>query len=320
MINRNCKLIKSLALMTSLLLILSSCASLLPPASGSGPAPGSVKAAPAIDKDREGNPIKLPDKIEKLIVMGPSNTETVVALGRGDIIIASDEYSDGIPGLPQGIPKFSMKTPDGEQIISLAPDAIIVTGMTKAGGDDPFKIVADAGICVIFIPSSNSLDGIMDDIRFISEILSAQEAGDKIVKEMKEKIEAIRAVGKTIAAKKNVYFEISAAPYIYSFGSGVFLNEMIEIIGAANILADQSEWISVSEEAVLAANPDVILTSVNYIDDPVAEIMSRDGWGEITAVRNGDVYYISTNYSNRPNHNVTLAMAEMAKAIYPDKY
>ena len=313
------KLKTKLVLLITAALFLASCASFLPP-SGKGPAGVAAKSAPAVDKDREGNPITLPEKIEKLIVMGPSNTETVIALGRGDIIIATDEYSEGIPGLPADIPKFSMRTPDGEQIISLEPDVIIVTGMSKAGGDDPFKIVSDAGICVIYVPTSNSLDGIMEDIRYVSAVLGTQEAGERLVDEMKEKIEAFRATGGTITEKRTVYFEIAAAPYIYSFGGGVFLNEVIELIGAVNILADQSEWISVSEEAVLSANPDVILTSVNYIDDPVAEIKSRDGWDEITAVRNGDVFYISTNFSNRPNHNVTKAMAEMAEAIYPGKF
>jgi iron complex transport system substrate-binding protein len=117
-----------------------------------------------------------------------------------------------------------------------------------------------------------------------------------------------------------VYFEISAAPFMYSFGDGVFLNEIIEIIGAENILAGQDSWLSVAEESVLDADPDVILTSVNYIDDPVGEIKSRAGWQTITAVANGDVYYIDADASNRPNQNIVKALHEIALAVYPDKY
>ena len=280
----------------------------------------TTAAAPPIDRDREGNPITLPESIERLIVMGPSNTETIIALGCADKIIATDEYSEGLTGLPPDLPLFSMRTPDGEQIIALEPDVLIVTGMSKAGGDDPFKTVSDAGVCVIYIPSSSSIEGIIDDIRYVAEVMGVQAAGEQIIEDMENEIETIRAAGLTVTDKKTVYFEISAAPYMYSFGSGVFLNEMIELIGAINILGDQVSWISVSDEAVLAANPDVILTSVNYIDDPIGELMSRDGWEEITAVRNGDIYYISTNYSNRPNHNIVKALAEMANAIYPDLF
>ena len=277
-------------------------------------------SAPAIDTDRDGNKITLPDKIERIMSIGPSNTEIIVALGFADNIIATDEYSDNVPGIKPGISLFSMMTPDGEQIISMAPDVIFVTGMSMAGGDDPFRIIADAGICLIYMPSSTSIEGIKEDIRFIAAVLGAESKGEQIVADMEGEIDNIISVGRTITEKKKVYFEIAAAPYMYSFGQGTFLNELIEMIGAVNIFADQISWISVADEAILDADPDVILTSVNYIDDPVGEIKSRDGWDGMTAIKNDAVYYISTDASNRPSQNVVIALLEMAKAIYPDSY
>ena len=117
-----------------------------------------------------------------------------------------------------------------------------------------------------------------------------------------------------------MYFEISAAPYCYSFGEGVFLDEMLELIGADNVLAGQEGWLSVDEEAVVAADPDVILTSVNYIDDPVGEITARAGWEGVAAVQNGEVYAIDNKTSSLPNVNVVQALREMAQAAYPDLY
>jgi len=274
----------------------------------------------AIDKDRAGNPITLPETINKIISIGPSNTETLVALGCGDKITAADDYSSNVAGIKPDIPMFSMMMPDGEQIIALEPDVIFVTGMSKADGDDPFKAVANTGICVVYIPSSTSIEGIKEDIRYISEVVGAQSTGKEIISSMENEIEAIRTIGQGITKKKTVYFEISAAPRIISFGTGTFLNELIELVGAVNILSNQVSWISIADEAVLTANPDVILTSVNYIEDPINEIKSRPGWREITAVRNNDVYYIDADSSNRPNHNIIKALEEMAKAIYPDKY
>jgi iron complex transport system substrate-binding protein len=272
------------------------------------------------DKDREGNAIALPKKIERIITMGPSVTEVFLALGFGDKIIAADEYSSDIDGLNKDVPLFSMMEPDGEQIINLQPDAMFVTGMTKAGGEDPFTIVADAGVCIIYIPASTSIEGIKEDIRYMADVMGVPEKGGELVAGMDEVIDDIAVVGATIANKRTVYFEIAAAPYMYSFGSGTFLNEMIELIGAVNILGNYESWMSVTEETVLEANPDVILTSVYYIDDPVGEIMSRPGWDTITAVQNGDVYYIDANSSNRPNHNIVKALREMGAAVYPGKH
>lgn len=60
---------------------------------------------------------------------------------------------------------------------------------------------------------------------------------------------------------------------------------MIELIGAKNILASKEGWMSVSEEVIVAADPDVILTNVNYIEEPVEEIKSRTGWENVKAIK-----------------------------------
>ncbi|MCL2401154.1 MAG: ABC transporter substrate-binding protein [Oscillospiraceae bacterium] len=276
--------------------------------------------APVIDRDREGNPIVLPETIERIISMGPSNTEVLVALGFADRIVATDAFSDNIDGIDPSIAIFSMMDPDGEQIIYLQPDVIFVTGMTRVGADDPFRIVADAGICVIFIPSSTSIEGIKEDIRFMAAVMGAEAIGEELIEDMETAIDEVRQMAATITERRTVYFEISPAPWMVSFGAGTFLNEMLEIVGVENIFADEEGWISVADEFLLAANPDVILTSVNFIDDPIEDIVNRPGWGGITAVQNGDVFRICTDASNRPSHNIVIALREMASAIYPEVF
>ena len=225
-----------------------------------------------------------------------------------------------ITGIPSGIPMFDMMVPDGEQLIHLQPDIIIVTGMSRYGGGDMLKSVADAGICVIFIPSSMSIDAIKEDIRYIGAVIGAEAEGEALISEMETAIASVKAIGETITDKKRVYFELGAAPNLVSFGKGVFLNELLELIGAENIFSDREEWFSLTDETILFENPDVILTSVNYIDDPVFEIMSRPGWSAVTAVSDNAVFIIDTDSSNRPSHNIIIALNEMARAIYPDKY
>ena len=74
------------------------------------------------------------------------------------------------------------------------------------------------------------------------------------------------------------------------------------------------------EETIVAADPDVIFTNVNYIDDPVGEILGRDGWAGVTAIANRDVYYIDSNASSQPNQNIVVALRQMAEALYPDYF
>lgn len=272
-------------------------------------------------KDREGNEFTLPSKIEKIISTAPSNTEVLVELGLADKLVAVDKYSADVPGLPKGIKLIDFSNPDPEAIVSLDPDLIIASGHNKTGNsEDPFKVVKEAGISVAYIPSSDSIQGIYDDIMFIADITGTKDKGQKIVDNMKSEVEEIAKIGKSIKTKKKVYFEIGPAPNLYSFGNATFLNEMINLVGGENIFVDQNGWISPSAESVVEKNPDVILTNVNYVPDAVKEIKGREGWQDIAAVKNGQVYLVDTNASSRPSQNVVKALKQMAEYINPDAY
>lgn len=272
--------------------------------------------------DREGNEFTLPNKIEKIISTAPSNTEVLIALGLSDKLVAIDKYSSDVEGVNKDLPQIDFRNPDAETLISLEPDIIVASGHNKVGDEDPFKLVKEAGIPVVYIPSSYSIEGIYGDIEFIAEITKTEEKGKEIVENMKKEVEDIRAIGDKITDKKRVYFEIGSAPTLYSFGKDTFLNEMISIIGAENIFANEESWISPSPEVVITDNPDVILTNVPEVNgiNPVDEIKSREGWDSLTAVKEEQVYAIDKNASSRPSQNVIKALKEMAKAIYPNEY
>ena len=272
-------------------------------------------------KDREGNEVTMPNKVERIISTAPANTEILVELGLADKLVAIDTYSSDVEGISDDVEKIDFLNPDAEAIIGLEPDLIIASGHNKSGSsDDPFKLVKEAGISVVYIPSSESIQGIYDDINFIADITNTKQKGQEIVDNMKSQIDEISQKAKNIKDKKKVYFEIAPAPNLYSFGNSTFLNEMIELIGAENIFKDENSWLAPTEESIIERNPDVILTNVDYIDNPIQEIKSRPGWENINAVKNNQVYLIDKNSSSRPSSHIIKALNEMAKAIYPDVY
>jgi iron complex transport system substrate-binding protein len=259
--------------------------------------------------------------LRRIISTAPSNTEIIAGLGLADRLIATDPYSKDIAGVPDGITRIDFFYPDAEAIIKLSPDIIITNEHNSTGsGSDPFKPLSDIGIPVLYIPTSVSIEGIYGDIRLIAETLDRKERGEKVITEMKARADEIAAIGKTITDRKKVYFEISPAPDPYTFGTGTYLNEMITIAGAQNIFGDQSGWLSPNAEAVLGRDPDVILTNVGFVENPVAEIKGRPGYSQITAIKNNAVYQIDANASSRPSQHIVIALRQIAKAIYPDKY
>ena len=270
--------------------------------------------------DRDGFPITIPEEINTIISIGPANTEILVALGFADAIIQTDMFSYDVPGISPDIATYDMLSPDLEHIVSLAPDIIFVSGFTRTEGEEPLAQVANAGISVIHIPSAESIADIRDDIRFIAAILDAEPEGEALISEMDAEISRIQEIAEGITERRRVYFEVSPAPWMFTFGTGTFLHEMLEIAGAINVFAHYEGWTGLGDEVLLELNPDVILTSTDFIDDPIGEIKGRPGWSNLTAVQNGDVFFIDTNSSNRQSHNIVRALQEIATAVYPEKF
>ena len=145
--------------------------------------------------------------------------------------------------------------------------------------------------------------------------------------DMQEKLDTFSEIGSSIPEeeKKTVLFELYTPsadnPVIYTAGNGTYINEMLELIGAVNVAAAETDqWPALSEEAAVAADPDVILTADMYTPDVINTILTMSGWENVTAVKNQDVYQLSSDDVNQPNHHVIDAMIEMAQAVYPDKY
>ena len=305
------------------LVLLASAAGCAATENGSGEAEqeqqGGASASTLPDTDRSGNPIALPEEVNAVISMAPSITQTLLDLGVGGKLVAVDTYSAMYFGL-EDLPTFDMMEPDTEQMAVLDADLVFTSGMSASTGTDPFQPLRDIGVCVADIPSSESLDAMLEDTRFIAACVGEQGTCEDLIAQAQAEIDALTAIGSGITEKKRVLVEIASAPDIYTAGAGTFLQEMLTIIGAENIFGDQEGYLSVTEEAAVSLNPDVILTMVDYVDDPVGEILGRTGWENVTAVLNGAVYEVNTNAVSLPNLHVVDGMKQMAKLIYPEAY
>ena len=278
----------------------------------------AVMASPT--EDRAGEPIELPDKIETIISLAPSTTRVLTDLGLQEKLIAVDTYSAGYQPELASLPEFDMMTPDVEKLAEMKPDVIFITGMSLSGGSNPYQALIDLGIPVVGIPTSNSIDAIREDVLFIGECVGETDGAQALVDEMQAEIDEIAAIGATIEDKKTVAVEVSALPQLCYAGGDTYINEMIEIIGAENAYGESDPWASVTEEAAVDTNPDVILTCTSYLPDPVGEILSRKGWENVTAIADKAVFQLDEESVNQPNHHITKALREMAEAVYPEKY
>jgi iron complex transport system substrate-binding protein len=282
---------------------------------GSSESSTSSSASSQIE-DRLGSKVDVPDSIKTIISTSPANTEILVGLGLKDKIIAADTYSADT-GIDASKATLDIQNLNLEQIISLKPDAVFVDEINTDGASDPYSSLKDAGIKVFYIPSANSLQSIKDNIKFIAGYTQTDEKGAELIKNIDDTIDKIKKTTEKAAQKKKIYFEISQG---YSFGKDTFLNEIIELAGGENIFAGQSGWIAVTDESIISANPDVIITNVSYDGYDYKEILSRPGWDAINAVKNKNVIQVPLNPTSRASQNIVEGMTAVAKAINPDLY
>jgi iron complex transport system substrate-binding protein len=272
--------------------------------------------------DRTGKKIIINGQVHRIISMAPSNTEIIADLGMAKKLVAVDRHSAQIEGIPAGTTLIDFFYPDAEVIISLKPDLIIANGHNATGtGEDPFRVLQETGIPVAYISMSKSINDIYEDIAFIADLLQVSaEKSEAVLRSMRAQVDAIALVGAAIENRKTVYFEISAAPEMFTFGKDSFLDDMIRTIGAVNIFGNDNWIVSPGAESIISRNPDVILTNVDYIEDPIGELKSRPGFDQISAVAHNRIYQIDTNSSVRPSTRITFALGQMSRAVYPEVY
>ena len=287
-----------------------------------------VKAATLPTKDRAGNDIVIPENVEKIVSMAPSVTEFLIDLGYADKIVACDTYSGYsafASALNAGIPQFDMMAPDNEQIIALAPDIVFTTGMSYAKGDDVYAAVKASGVCVADIPSSDSIEGIKEDLLFIGQAIGAQDKVNELATKMDEFKKAVESVTAGISEKKTVLYIMSVPtpdyPDCYTCGKGTFMDEIFTLVGTKNIAGDiEYQWPALSEEQIIAADPDVIIVGDTYTPDAVNAVLSISGWQNIKAIQNKAVYAIDGDAFNQPNQYVMNSAYEIATAVYPNEF
>jgi iron complex transport system substrate-binding protein len=276
-------------------------------------------AFPVTIKDATGEDVVIEAKPKKIVSLIPSNTEIAFALGLGKEIVGVSD-NDNYPEEVANIEKIGGMEFNVEKIISLQPDVVLAQGSMANSSAEGLKQLRDAGISVIVVNDAKNFAEVYKSIEMIGNVTGKQVEAQKIVDDMKAKVEALKAKAATIKDedKKSVLMEISPAPELYAAGKNTFIDEILSIINAKNVIKEEG-WPKVDQEAIISSNPDVIITTYGfYVNDPVGQVTSREGWQDVNAVKNKQVVDVHSDKVTRPGPRLIEGVEEVAKAVYPD--
>jgi iron complex transport system substrate-binding protein len=172
----------------------------------------------------------------------------------------------------------------------------------------------------VFVTQATDIKGVYGAIAGIGQAVGKDPEAQALVDSMKATFDALKAKVPSGDAPKTVYFEVSPLQYgLWTAGKNTFMNELAEMLGLKNIFEDVNGWAEVSQEQVIARNPDLIVTVTMYFGEgpkPDEEIAARAGWADIAAVKNGKILIADNNAITRPGPR----LAEAAQTLYDFAY
>ena len=301
-------------LMVMVMAILSGCGKKEPePEPTPEPEPEPVDTS-IVFTDMAGREVKLEKAAEKVVALEPSDCEILFAIGAGNTLVGRGEYCD-YPAQVMDIPSVqSGYETNIEAVIELGPEVVIMTKMAQT--EDQINAFENAGIKVI-MTDAQDINGIYECVNMIGKATGKEDAAANVVSQMKSAFDSIKKEG--AGQGKTVYFEVSPLQWgLWAAGSGTFMDEAAQMLGLTNIFGDQAGWLEVSEEQVISADPDYIVTITMYYGEgptPVEEICSRPGWEKLKAVVNEDIINIQDNSLSRPSPRLVDGITAMNEFI-----
>ncbi|MCL2354109.1 MAG: ABC transporter substrate-binding protein [Defluviitaleaceae bacterium] len=253
-----------------------------------------------------------------IISLAPSNTEIIAGLGLASNLIAIDNVgSADVEGVPAGLTMFSIFGLDVEALIALEADYIVALG-SFPGDTSPLTPLYDIST-VVYVQSATSIADIVESIQYIGDALGASSYAEALISKMMEEMSKVEAIVEGITTRPTVYFEVDPT-YLFTTGAGTFFNELINLAGGINAFGDLTGWAPLSSEAVLYANPDVIISNAGWMPDVLELIANRPGWHALDAIEGGRLYLMSTDITSRQSQNIAIALKQLAAILHPEYF
>ena len=270
-------------------------------------------AFPTSVTDFQGRSVAISKRPERIVSIGPSNTEFLFALGAGDRVVGDDDFSDE-PAAAKTKEHVGGVKVNLEKVVALKPDLIV----TVKFSDGTIEALSQTSAPVLVVDPQGAAD-VARSATLIGRAIGAD--GVKLASDIQKQLDAVKA--KTDGAPKlKVFHEVDASDpaKIYTVGPGSFIDDLIKLAGGANVFATaKTAYPTVSGEQIVSTDPDVIVLGDALYGTSIDSIATRPGWAALSAVKNKRVYAGLSIFS-RPGPRLGDAALEYAKLVHPELF
>jgi iron complex transport system substrate-binding protein len=265
--------------------------------------------------DGLGREINVKVNPQRIVSLAPSNTEILFALGLGDRVYGVTNICN-YPEEAQSKEKVGdYYSIDIEKVIAINPDLILAEDLQKA---DIIPALEELGFSVVTLVPHN-IQEMGDAIRMVGEITGTQDKAEEIVTDMERRVKAVTDVTDALddSQRVKVFYLVWNDP-MYSVGPDTYIHELIDKAGGTNIAAFAGDgWPALSLEQIISLDPQVVIANN---DVPLDALMADSRLAVVDAFKNGRVYSINADLTNRPGPRIVEGLETMAKMIHPELF
>jgi len=253
----------------------------------------------------------------RLVSIGGSLTEIIYALGEEGRLIARDQTAIYPPAAAELPDVGYMRRLAPEGVLSVGPSALLV--IDGSGPPEALEVLAAAGVEYQTVPESFSAEGILTKVRAVGQALDVATEAEALATDLASALQAVAARTANVDQRKRVLFVLSTdGGKIQASGTDTAANGIIALAGAVNAISDYSGYKALTEEAIIAAAPDVVLM-MDRGEDPAAldaELFGNPAIALTPAGRDHAIIRLEGSYLLGFGPRTADAVSDLVDALY----
>ncbi len=193
----------------------------------------------------------------RVIALGGAVTEIIYAIGEGNRLVARDSTST--------FPEAALALPDVGYVRALSPEGVLsvdpdlIVAIEGSGPVEAVEVLQSAGVPFVTVPEGYDAAAIRTKIETVAEALGVAEAGAELADRVEAELAAAVAEARLDTPPRVLFVLSLQGGRVMAAGADTSAQGIIELAGGVNAMEGFDGYQQVSDEAVLLAQPDVIL-------------------------------------------------------------